>query len=549
MRREPGRGRGEEQLFRKLKDSVCLVNLPRRPSTLREGPCLPLGLLQLAASLERTSVRASILDFDLEAFEPGPASGQDFLERAAARIVRTRSRFVGLAAASATLPLAVLLAGQIKAARSDSVVILGGPGAYAVEREILEEFPDIDVVVSGEGESTLPELIRVLASGQGPGSVAGVFFRKDGLVVKTAERRLVENLDDLPIPSFETVRLSRYLRSFRRAGISPYLPIEVGRGCPKLCAFCSTSRFWGGRARQKSVGRILDEMARASRSGIADFLLLHDNAGARPGFLAGLCESLIRTGAPYHWSCAVSADRVDPGEIGLLGQAGCSTVLIGIESASPRMQRLIGKHLDLDKADWTIRQCLRTGLQVQVTFILGFPDEEMDDLTLSLERILEYHRSGADVHIQFLELLPGTPLWERYRPKSVLSPLSDQVNPRWIKTVEEERLVFDHPRVFSSFRVPGPEDRVSEDAQGASLFYGTLFQTYTQPLCEILEAVRVVGDGFPDVYRSWADWAETRLAGVPRSPDVVAASFNDFLDDFSQDFYRRLEMIKRTSPS
>jgi hypothetical protein len=314
-------------LFRKPKKKVCLVNLPRRPSTIQEGPCLPLGLLQLAASLQRISCPALILDFDLDVFLDQASSEDDFLKKAVGRIGETGCGIIGISVASATLPLAILLARRLKSRIGDALVILGGPGASAVERAILEAFPEVDVVVRGEGESTLPELIRVWISGGDLASVAGISFRRDGTVVTTSERALIENLDDLPFPLSEPSSFSEYLGHFDREEGYPYLPVEVGRGCPKLCAFCATSRFWGGRARQKSVRRILAEMRKASRLGITGFLLLHDNMGAQPGFLPELCRNLVRIGTPYRWSCAVSADRIDPEEIALMASSGCTTVL------------------------------------------------------------------------------------------------------------------------------------------------------------------------------------------------------------------------------
>ncbi|MCX6577962.1 MAG: radical SAM protein [Candidatus Aminicenantes bacterium] len=531
-------------MFRKPKKKVCLVNLPRRPSTIQEGPCLPLGLLQLAASLQRISCPALILDFDLDVFLDQASSEDDFLKKAVGRIGETGCGIIGISVASATLPLAILLARRLKSRIGDALVILGGPGASAVERAILEAFPEVDVVVRGEGESTLPELIRVWISGGDLASVAGISFRRDGTVVTTSERALIENLDDLPFPLSEPSSFSEYLGHFDREEGYPYLPVEVGRGCPKLCAFCATSRFWGGRARQKSVRRILAEMKKASRLGITGFLLLHDNMGAQPGFLPKLCRNLVRIGTPYRWSCAVSADRIDPEEIALMASSGCTTVLIGIESASPKTQRAIGKRLDLAKADRVIKRCLEAGLQTQVTFIIGFPEEDTEDLALSLDQIFAYHRLGADVRIQPLDLLPGTPLWDRYLPKAVLAPASDRMNPRWIQTREEENLIFDHPEVFSSFRVPCPEDYVSEEVRGASIFYWTLFYSFTQPLCDVLQAVRAVGDGPLEVYRHWNAWRRRNYPDAPITPDLVYASFNDFLDSYSEDFYRRLKTLK-----
>ncbi len=535
-------------LIRKSKIKVCLVNLPRRPSTIGEGPCLPLGLLQLAACLRETGWPAVIVDFDLDHFLDRGSSEDDFLVRAARRIEKTGCRIVGLSAASATLPLAVLLARRLKSRIPDAFVIFGGPGVFAVERAILDAFREVDAVVSGEGELTLPELVRAWASRSDLSAVAGLSFRGNGTVVTTAKRALVENLDDLPVPLSEPSSLSDYLGSFKRGEVSPYLPIEVGRGCPKLCTFCATSRFWGGRARQKSVFRILDEMKEASHYGITDFLLLHDNMGAQPGFLADLCRHLIRIGAPYRWSCAISADRVDSEDIDMLTSSGCTTVLIGVESGSPKIQRMIGKRLDLNGADTVIKRCLEAGLHTQVSFIVGFPEEDEEDLSLSLDLIFTYHRLGADVRFQTLDLLPGTPLWQRYKSKAVLEPASERVDPRWVQTQDEEALIIEYPGVFRSFWVPCPEDYRSRDVRGASLFYWTLFGTMTQPLCNVLQAAQSVGDKPLDVYRHWDSWRRTNHPDAPVTPDLIYETFNDFLDSYSEDFDRRLKS-KSPNPS
>src|SRR5205823_1037640 len=147
------------------------------------------------------------------------------------------------------------IAAEVKRVRPKSLVVLGGPQASVVDVATMRAYPWIDLVVRGEAEQTLPDLVDALAADSSLAAIPGITFRRngDGEIVRNPAASLVADLDALPFPAFHLFPDVRFCRHF---------PLELGRGCPFSCTFCSTNDFFRRSFRLKSPAQMIADMRR-----------------------------------------------------------------------------------------------------------------------------------------------------------------------------------------------------------------------------------------------------------------------------------------------
>jgi hypothetical protein len=213
---------------------------------------VPLGLVSLASAVER-SHGAVITDLCLHLERGDIDLSEAGYRRAAALIMARGKRVLGFTSMCNSYPAALAMARECKRLDPDCVVIFGGPQASAVDRETLEAFPFVDIIVRGEGEETLPELLTALAAREPLNGVAGITFRAGDAVVSTESRLAIASLDDLPFPNF---RLVPDLEQYFAGQEVKEAAIEAGRGCPtpgaappaRTTSARSWRHSWPGRA-------------------------------------------------------------------------------------------------------------------------------------------------------------------------------------------------------------------------------------------------------------------------------------------------------------
>ena len=169
--------------------------------------------------------------------------------------------------------------------------VVGGVHFSFTPDESLQNFPEINYIVRGEGERTLVDLITTVHHQDKPDLVQGISYRHDDTVVNTPPRPLIENLDSLPLPAYHLVEhnLSRYHFSMMAGRHTQYMILEGARGCDHRCTFCTQWNHWGGRWRTKSPKRIADEIEYLNETYGGVFLWLTDDN-----------MNITRRGAPLH---------------------------------------------------------------------------------------------------------------------------------------------------------------------------------------------------------------------------------------------------------
>ena len=427
----------------------------------------PPGLLRLGAVLERTNFAVQLDDLAFALASGELPQGADLAHAAAIRLHAHGADVVGLSVMGATLPIALAIFAELRALGCTARHVLGGPGTTGVDVAVLERFPAVDVVVRGEAECTLPELLERLASGADAESVSGTTWRTGtGEVRRESDREPIRDLDALPRPAWHLLPpLADYKRvTGEEDGL---VPVDSGRGCVYDCSFCTIGRYWGRRSRTFSADRLVEEVhAAAALQGARQVYLCHDIFGADRTHALAFCDGMLAHEEGVPWECRARVDHLDAELLERMAAAGCYRVLLGIESAAPAVRERCEKRMSADAPVLeNIEHCARVGITPILSFILGLPGEGDAELAATLDLAADAAlRAGLNLSFHLVNPQPGCKLGEEF---AAASRRVDGIPPDMAlgagMTAPERALIDAHPDLFSSWALlPMPEQQLRE---------------------------------------------------------------------------------------
>lgn len=497
------------------------------------------GTLQLATILKGQGVKCEVLQF----FRFGDTSDFEcFIERAMSMLDERSPQIISFYTRCDTYHIDLELARRIKERWSDVYVVFGGPQSDITSVETLEQIPYVDFVCCGEGETTVYPFFLSLLKGEPDLSVDGLVYRQEGEVKSNPRPKLIDDLDGLPKIDYS------FLNYIPQDGKKDrtYFPIDVGRGCPFGCTYCSTKTFWGRKYRLKSPQRICDEMRDVHKQlGLTHFAFVHDMFTLNRNKVIETCNLLRELDFEMDWKCCARLDCIDKELVDIMVDAGMERIFIGIETGSPRMQKLINKNLKLDNAIEMIDYIKSRGISITASFMYGFPDENEEDLSLTLSLIRDLLKlKKVDVQTHLCTFLAGTELAEKYLSEMTRTKQYSDVTGDY--AIEEcEALIDAHPDLFMHMLEYKTELR-------SRLKYFKMFVavwSLLQPVYQYISE-KYPEDHLIDMYYDFADANEEILSqldgvrgiewfGTFLQKDCFVKKFvNDENYDIMADFYR-----------
>jgi radical SAM superfamily enzyme YgiQ (UPF0313 family) len=413
-----------------------------------------LGILTVAAALRCRGIVPEVINLNDSYYEylgSGASGVEEFAAYASKAVLSSRADVFGFSSICSTYPLTIRIAREVKKSRPDCTILLGGPQASVVDTQTLTAFSFVDFILRGEADCTLPMFLEELEGKRCFAKVPGLTYRSPFGPARNENAPVIQDLDLLPLPAFD---LTRELVDATGA------PLELGRGCPFACTFCSTNDYFRRKFRLRSPQRVLADMrAIESTYGITKFELTHDMFTVDRKRVVAFCEHLIESGAHFTWGCSARTDCVDEELLMLMAQAGCAGIFFGLESGSERMQSLIDKGLDLEYARKMIDITERLGIETTVSFITGFPEETWNDVRDTMNAYMHSLRHRrSDPQLNLLSPLAGTPVYSQNRHKLTLEELcSDMGHQGRTQNAADRQLIRMCPEIFPNFYlVPVP---------------------------------------------------------------------------------------------
>ena len=346
-------------------------------------PYPPLGILYLAAYLEERGQPVAVFDSTF--------STRAALER---HLLEARPDVVGVYTNLMTkrAVLEVMAFVRAQPALAATRIVLGGPEVTHHVDEFLGH--GADVLVIGEGEETMHELVRAWAApapapaGDPLAVIAGIAYRDGrGTVTRTAPRALLRNLDELPIPRREALDLRPYLDAWRAHHGTNAVSISTMRGCPYTCRWCSRA-VYGETYRRRSPRLVVDEIqAVVERWQPDSFWFVDDVFTINHRWLDELTQELERRRLHIRYECITRADRLNERAVGLLRRSGCFRVWIGAESGSQKVLDAMDRRVTVDQVREMIQLSKRHGIETGTFIMLGYPGETEADILATIDHL------------------------------------------------------------------------------------------------------------------------------------------------------------------
>ncbi len=352
------------------------------------------GLLTMASYLESRGHEIGYFRYDFH-------NKEALLQAAAAY------KIIGITAMTPLIGAAIEVATAIKKIDETKRIILGGFHATFLSESILSKYECVDVVVRGEGEATIAQLLEATNSLE---CIHGITFRdKDGSIVVNDSRSDLK-INDLPNPLYSL--LDNDLDSYR-------FNISTARGCSYHCAFCANNPFWGSE-RYRSLDRVIEELDYLSQR-LQPGTLIHfsDNIFTKNRERTiDLCSRIVERNYPFFFSCDIRGRYMDKELAQLLEHAGFVRVSIGFEDADNYVLRVAQKGL-VHEANVISAEVIRkhTQMLVNAYWMIALPGSSRQSLEYNIEIVRELIRSNIvnTVNSKLMVLYPGTPFFQRPR--------------------------------------------------------------------------------------------------------------------------------------
>jgi anaerobic magnesium-protoporphyrin IX monomethyl ester cyclase len=362
-------------------------------------PYVPLGLLYICAHLR-------VKGFDVEVFD-STFSTMDDLKR---RLQTHTPTVLGVYANLMTRKKVLEILEFARAAGWKTVVGGPEPGAYA--REYLDA--EADVVVFGEGESTMEELLAAFQTESDAAlhNVNGIAFLDEaGLLHQTSPRSQIADLDMLPWPARDAVDIRRYMQTWRDAHGTGSLSFITARGCPYHCRWCSHQVF-GKTHRRRKPAAVVDEVEWLLKTYAPDMVWIADDVFTiHHGWLRAYAAEMRRRSLHIPFECITRADRLNGESADLLAELGCFRVWIGSESGSQRILDAMERGVTVAQVQSAVGLCKTRGIQTGMFLMWGYEGEELEDIEATIEHV---KRTDPDVFFTTVAYpIKGTPYYER----------------------------------------------------------------------------------------------------------------------------------------
>lgn len=368
----------------------------------------PLGLSYLGAMLRKHECHPfSLIDLNVTINEP-----QNIIKRAINQVENTKPDVVAIICWIVQVPFVLEFVNEYKKRHPEVTIILGGVQASASFTAIMQ-LCRTDIIVHSEGEETFIDLITTISNDRDLKQVSGISFRQGANIVTTKARKLIADLNGLPFPAYDLLPPIDVYQPLNKRFV---FSIVASRGCSHHCQFCSGHAFWRYQ-RWRSPENVIEEINWLKSWTEVGFIRFEDDDFAINKVWLSKLLTLIE-GHLVPFSCLARFDSLDETVIKLLARAGCLEVYHGLESASPRLLKLLQKDVSADVDLTRIKEILNfevaNGIAPTVSAMIGIPTETEQEMQSTIEFLAGLRAIGVKTQLWILTPYPGTDIVKRF---------------------------------------------------------------------------------------------------------------------------------------
>ncbi len=359
-----------------MTTDIVLIS-PHQPKTANilrtaSGITQPLSISYIASFLIKNGYSVKIIDNDIENLSPIDLE---------TRIRKFNPISVGITVSTSSTNTAIEIAKIVKKINGAIKVIAGGIQPTILPHILLKN-NEIDICVIGEGEITSLELLTAIKYNRDISKINGIAYKKNGEIKITEPRKLIDNLDKLPIPAYELLPMNRYtLPASRRLTSYPIASVITSRGCPYLCKFCSHNTVFKNKVRFRSPENVLEEMKYLRKKfDVREFIFWDDSILLDKNRAIKIFNMIKEELPDIYFTCSSRVDHINEGIAKLMYEAGCRMILFGAESGSQKILDSINKQITVGQIIKAVEICRNNKIMSFCSFIIGTPEETKETL-------------------------------------------------------------------------------------------------------------------------------------------------------------------------
>jgi len=363
---------------------------------------VPLGIACLAAYLREKKIEVSVIDAVISELDS---------KKTAEIATKQGVKIVGISCLTENRYSALNTLREIKKINPKITTIIGGLHATFSDKLILENYPFVDIVVRGEGEQTLLEIVKSLKGGISMDKINGISFRDGDEIKINPAREFLKEIESLPIPAYDLFPMKKYtLPPDVKGKVNQTSLVTTSRGCPMGCKFCETTHAWGRNIRSTSAEKLFEIVKKLYTDFGIDYIRFADDLFTlKRDKVIKFCNLLIKSKLPIRFRIQARVDTVDLEELKILKKAGCDLIEYGAESGSNKVLKEVGKNITTEKIKEAVKITREAGIELKYFLIVGSLKEGVEETWETFRLIKETKPDW--IGINALTIYPGTAVY------------------------------------------------------------------------------------------------------------------------------------------
>lgn len=389
---------------------VLFVNPPQTASKYKFMGVIapPLGIAYMGGVLQENNIDVEILD--------ASAEDMDFKD-VEKELLKRKPDLVALTALTPTIGRALETAQVVKETLPDSIVVMGGYHPTFNFIETLED-ENVDIVIRGEGEYIMLNLVQALENQSSLHDVKGIVFedKNSKEIVVNPEAPLIQDLDELPFPALNLLPMKKY----RLLDMDTHMTTMITtRGCPMQCSFCSSAAMHGKKIRERSVENIVDEIEYLKTNYDIDTIaFMDDTFTLKKRKVMAICDEILKRNIEIMWGCTSRVDTLDEKLLKKMKEAGCITIFIGVESADQQQLDNMCKNTTISKIENAFKIARNLKIRTIASVALGMPGDTKEIMNKTVKFV---HKLKPNYAIYSLATpYPGTRFYKEAFEKNLI---------------------------------------------------------------------------------------------------------------------------------